>query len=256
MIKESIKKNWDDYWSNRRKTDEIYADSERLVQNLIRVTDVKGKNILEVGAGTGRDSSTLAGMGAKVFLIDYSRYSMNKIKELPSINYSLFPVLGDALKLPFPDESFDIVFHQGLMEHFKDCLPLIEENKRVLKKNGIIVIDVPQKYHIYTLIKHIFIFFGKWFAGWETEFSIRELKKIVEENGFKVIHYYGEWMYPSLFYRIVREILKKIGLIIPMYPRKFEPFHSIRVKIREFLIRRKFSFYLFLNIGVIGKKEE
>ena len=162
--------------------------------------------------------------------------------------------MGNALKMPFPDESFDIVFHQGLMEHFKDYLPLIKENARVLEKDGLIVIDVPQKYHIYTLIKHILIFFGKWFAGWETEFSINELKKIAEKNGFEVVYCYGEWMYPSLFYRIVREILKKIWITVPMYPQKIKPLHKIRVQIRNFLMKRKISFYSFLNIGVIAKK--
>jgi len=253
MQRESEKNTWEKYWE-QRTTQEFYADSERLVRNLVDETKIKNKNILEVGAGTGRDSLTLAQMGAKVTLIDYSRESISKIKELDDKSNRLFPVMGDALCMPFPDETFDIVFHQGLMEHFKDYRPLIKENTRVLKKNGLIIIDVPQKYHVYTLIKHILIFLGKWFAGWETEFSIKELIGIVEKNGFEVIHCYGEWMYPSLFYRIIRELLKKIGITLPMHPPKIPLLHNLRTALRNFLMKKKFSFYLFLNIGVIAKK--
>jgi len=252
MERKSVKNNWEKFWGER-ETEEMYADSERLVHNLVKVIDVKDMKVLEVGAGTGRDSMTLAALGARLFLIDYARESINKIKGLPESN-KLRPVLGDALQMPFSDETFDVVFHQGLMEHFKDYMPLVRENSRVLKKNGLIVIDVPQKFHIYTVFKHILIFLGKWFAGWETEFSIKELVTIVEKNGFEVVHVYGEWLYPSLFYRIVREALKKIGIKLPMYPGTIKPIHKIRVKTRKFLMTKKFSFYTFLNIGVIAKK--
>ena len=85
MKREPGKNIWEKYWS-QRKTDEFYSDSERVVHNLVKVTDVKNKCILEVGAGTGRDSVTLTQMGAKVYLIDYSRESIKKIKELSSNN--------------------------------------------------------------------------------------------------------------------------------------------------------------------------
>jgi len=91
---------------------------------------------------------------------------------------------ANAFKIPVPDATFDIVFHQGLLEHFKDPLPLLEEQFRVLKPGGFLLVDVPQRYHIYTVIKHTLIFLNKWFAGWETEFSIGRLTKLLTQSGF------------------------------------------------------------------------
>ena len=43
---------------------------------------------------------------------------------------------GDAFALPFADGTFDVVFHQGLLEHFRNPDDLIAENARVLKPGG------------------------------------------------------------------------------------------------------------------------
>ena len=46
-------------------------------------------------------------------------------------------VVGNALALPFNNESFDIVFSIGLLEHFDEVLKPISEQIRVLNKGGI-----------------------------------------------------------------------------------------------------------------------
>ena len=101
--------------------------------------------------------------------------SLNIIKNIATEEkVEVNPVGGNAFSLPFPDASFDLVFHQGLLEHFrqKEANNLLKENIRVLKSGGLLLVDVPQRYHIYTVMKHILIALDKWFAGWEREFSI------------------------------------------------------------------------------------
>jgi len=120
----------------------------------------------------------------------------------------------------------------------------------------LLLVDVPQRYHIYTLIKHFLIFFNKWFAGWETEFSIKQLKKLVIQSGFTIRHEYGSWMRPSLFYRILREILKKIKIKLPLYPSGFKYTRKLRDRLKDRFITKQWAFYTFLDIGVIGQKKE
>ena len=45
-------------------------------------------------------------------------------------------VVGDAMQLPFEEESFDLAFSIGLLEHFEDIEKLIEEQYRILAKGG------------------------------------------------------------------------------------------------------------------------
>lgn len=49
------------------------------------------------------------------------------------------------LGIPYADESFDVVYHSHLLEHFpkKAAPPFLRECRRVLKRGGIIRIAVP-----------------------------------------------------------------------------------------------------------------
>ena len=251
----SEKFHWENFWSRNRNIKDVYPTSRCLIDNLKSVTDLKNKKVLEVGAGSGRDSILIKNLGSNVFVLDYAESSLKTIKDTSkNENSALELVMGDALKLPFKDESFDIVFHQGLLEHFKKPEILLKENIRVLKKGGLILIDVPQKFHLYTLLKHILMFFGKWFAGWETEFTINELEKLIKSEGINIIKVYGDWMNPSLFYRMVREILFKIRIRISLYPKGIGFLKKSRKQIKDKLQNKRLSLYTFNNIGIIGKK--
>ena len=162
-------------------------------------------------------------------------------------------VCGDAFSLPFESGTFDVVFHQGLLEHFKNPQDILAENHRVLKPGGCVLADVPQRFHYYTLAKHVLMFFDKWFAGWETEFSPRELEAMVESAGFDVITTYGHNLYPPIWYRGLRKVLLRAGPKIPMYPFDTPAFRKVRTSAKRALPRR-----LVLNtsmvVGCIGRK--
>ncbi len=256
MSKQSERSHWEKFWTQKKDPDQIYDNSGRIPSALFAIiSDFSGKKVLEVGAGTGRDSFTLAERGAQVFVLDYANAAMDIVKRLNQENEpQVIPIQGDAFQLPFPDNSLDIVFHQGLLEHFRDPWEIVRENYRVLKPDGIAVIDVPQRWHIYTIVKHILIPLNLWFAGWETEFSLGELRKEMQKRGFKIIGYYGDWMYPCLFYRTLREILWKLGIHLPLYPPKVPILWRVRRWLREKLRRTIFGAYTGLSVGIVLKK--
>lgn len=217
---------------------------------------LQGKRILEVGAGTGRDSFYMTQDGAELVLLDYSMNSLRLIRKgLPNTDH-ISAVGGDAFALPFQDQTFDAVFHQGLLEHFREqeAGQLLEENIRVLKSGGLLIVDVPQRWHVYTVIKHILIAFNAWFAGWEREFSLNELRSLLETLGMKPVDAYGEWMYPSLVYRTMREAFYKVGVKLPLYPTLFPPVSRIRKNIRDGMDGHPLKLNTALSIGVIAKK--
>jgi len=210
---------------------------------------------LEVGAGTGRDSLALANAGAQVYILDYSEESLKIAGNLAAqAKGNLHLVQGNAFNSPFPSETFDIVFHQGLAEHFRDPLPLLKENARLLKKGGFCLCDVPQTFHLYTLLKHILIVCNKWFAGWETEFTMPQLKKLIKNAGLEVAYSYGDWMRPNLIYRIFREMGFKLGLELPKYPLQGTVYQKWKDGILDFISRFRISNYTQVCIGVVGRK--
>lgn len=254
-MRESTPKHWDDYWKKQDDLDDAYSNEDRLIDALLRLMDPKGKKILEVGGGSGRDSIRLAQMGADVTVIDYVRSSLDVVaRNAERAGVVLTLVHGNALDMPFPEGTFDAVFHQGLMEHFRDEQPLLIENRRVLKTGGLVLIDVPQKFHIYTVFKQTLIAMNKWFAGWETQYTIDELEAIVRKAGFDVAGRYGDWMCPGFFYRAARRGLAGLtGVRLPKYPRIF-PFAQLNDAWRGAWRRTPVAMYTYAMIGVVGRK--
>jgi len=141
---------------------------------------------LEIGCGTGVTSMTLAmKTDAIVTACDLSgeslkvaRYIQETIK-CPQISF----LQADTMALPFDDRSFDIVFSQGVMEHFPSPLPGLREQARILAPSGILVVDVPQKINPYALYKRVQIKKQIWPYGWETDFTKFDLRKWEQHLG-------------------------------------------------------------------------
>jgi SAM-dependent methyltransferase len=250
-------RTWDSFWRRPRPVEEVYGNEGRVARNLARVVGLEGKRVLEVGAGTGRDSVSLASAGAEVFQLDYSMGALRLAKAVAFRAGARVRLLsGDALALPLRDGSFDVVLHQGLLEHFRtpEAARLLAENVRVLKPGGLLLVDVPQRYHPYTVLKHLLIAFGAWFAGWEREFSVRELERDLRGMGLVPVRAYGVWMVPSLAYRVLREGLRKLGVRLPLHPPSVPVVGDYRRRIRAALLRRRASLYSCFSIGVIAQK--
>lgn len=56
-------------------------------------------------------------------------------------------VVGDAYELPFPDNSFDLVVSGNLLEHLAMPYLAVQEMKRVVRKNGYVIIIAPYSIH-------------------------------------------------------------------------------------------------------------
>ena len=254
--KEPQRSTWDKFWTRERSVEEVYHNDDRIPENLGRVLDLRGKKVLEVGAGTARDSLAVAKLGAEVYILDYVRSSLDIARKVFAENdEKVRLILADGTFMSFPSDTFDVIFHQGLLEHFRNPGPLLAENIRILKPGGLLLIDVPQTYHLYTVVKHILIWMGKWFAGWETQFTIGRLKQLFKEKDLEIVHVYGSWMKPSFIYRVIREFLLRIGIRLPMYPASVPGFSFLRKSLRNYIAGKPFALYTVICIGVIGKKK-
>ncbi len=258
-MRASTPEHWQKFWeeADTLNLDDVYGTDGRLVREITGLGSLHGKRILEVGAGTGRDAVALAKAGAEVLTLDYVSGSLGlTIKAAGLSGVTVSPVCGDGTGSPFADNTFDVVFHQGLLEHFRDPLPMLRDNIRILKPGGCLVVDVPQTFHYYTVAKRALIAVNKWFAGWETEFTIAELEALVLAEGMQLQRSYGDWMVPGLWYRAVRKIiLTRTGKKLPMYPEPIAPLARLGAAWRRAFGRTRLSLYTTPTIGVIARKQ-
>jgi len=112
------------------------------VLNKFNFSDLSDKKILDVGCGTGGTLRRFIDYGAKpenLYGIDLLGDRIEVAKELhPKINF----VCGNAEKLPYPDEFFDIVMQFTVFTSILDIQlkkKIASEMLRVLKKDGIVV---------------------------------------------------------------------------------------------------------------------
>lgn len=222
MARVSTLDHWESYWKGHSQDiEDTYSTGGRLVREALADGPVQGKLVMEIGAGSGRDLLELARMGAKGIVLDYSPASLRLVKQQAEAQgIPVMFVQADATRMPFRDGAIDVSFHQGLLEHFRDPMPLLRENARITRSGGRVLVDVPQTFHLYTVMKNLLILANRWFAGWETQFTVSQLERLVRESGLEVVRSYGDWMVPGLAYRVVREVLKRgLGIKLPLHPK-------------------------------------
>lgn len=203
-MRSSTRTHWDIFWQQPDPRITRQEFNPKLVTALIAALgDPTGKKILEAGCGTAVDSIELRRLGARVVAYDYSRpvlaIAANKAAELDAF---LDLNQGDILALPYADQTFDAVFSAGVLEHFREPAAVLSEQRRVLKPAGVLLVDVPQTFNLYTLYKLHQIRAGTWFAGWETQFRIGELETLLQTSGFEVGGTYGYGYYPAILAKV------------------------------------------------------
>jgi len=102
-----------------------------------------GKKVLEVGAGMGTDHAQFAKHGAITTDYDLSSGHLDHAKrnfELRGLKGEF--VHGDGEKMPFPDNTFDCVYSNGVIHHTPSTQTVIDGMYRVLKPGGRIIIMV------------------------------------------------------------------------------------------------------------------
>lgn len=99
--------------------------------------EINDKDIIELGCGTAYVSSWIARRGGRPVGVDNSRRQLDNAQRFQRQHQTFFPLIhGDAERLPFPDESFDMAISEYGASIWCDPYRWIPEAARVLRPGG------------------------------------------------------------------------------------------------------------------------
>ena len=111
-----------------------------------------GERVLDLGCGFGRHSYEALKRGAEVVACDLARPEVEQVRDLARLlvasgevdeSVMAAPVQGNALGLPFDDNSFDRVIASEVLEHISDDESAFAELARVLRPGGRLAVTIP-----------------------------------------------------------------------------------------------------------------
>lgn len=161
-----------------------------------------GMKILDIAAGTGSSSRPLVDKGAEVTALDFSH---GMIKQGRKQNKNINFVQGDALKLPFEDNSFDVTTISFGLRNTSNTDKALKEALRVTKDGGRIVVaefshpvnPIFKKIYLNYLMKALpvivkkisknpdaYIYLAESIRAWPDQ---AELASIMRDSGFKSV---------------------------------------------------------------------
>ena len=100
--------------------------------------DLRGKKVLGLASGGGQQIPILTALGAECTVLDYSEKQLESERMVARREgYAVQIVRADMTKpLPFPDDSFDLIFHPVSNCYVEKVEPIFRECYRVLKPGG------------------------------------------------------------------------------------------------------------------------
>ena len=156
-----------DAWHKRVfDSDPEHEDASSPWYSLVRevLGPVDGLRVLEVACGRGGFVRELARAGAHVIGCDFSgaalRVGQSKLQCLADGARAAALVQGDAQKLPFADDSFDVVVSCETIEHVPDPWAALREMHRVARQGGTLFLTTPNYanlmglYDLYAKVRH------------------------------------------------------------------------------------------------------
>ncbi|MCF8057499.1 MAG: class I SAM-dependent methyltransferase [Desulfocapsa sp.] len=170
----------------------------------------KEKKILEIGCGTCSLLSHFVRQGFDICGVDVNSEYLARGKELHG---ELPCKLVTSERLPFPDNSFDLVFGFDVFEHIPDTDAHLKEVSRILREDGAYLIQTPNKWTnvIFETIR------WKSLTSWKGEHcslhSYFELKKRFRNHQF-LIEYYDIPIVTEFFVEKVRSYLGSLGVFL------------------------------------------
>ena len=157
----------------------------------------EGMKLLDVGCGDESHIKAFDGLKIKTYGVDSIIHENKKVKVCDLVKE----------KIPFDDDTFDVVFTKSCLEHLRPIEYPMEEIKRVLKRKGLLIVMVPDWQSQYK----------SYYDGYDhvTPFTRRGLRDLMNCIGFKDVKCEYFYQLPFVWNGGIAKIVPKIISILP-----------------------------------------
>lgn len=126
--------------------------------DLVRSLVPPSSQVLELGGARGEQARIIASWGCSVESIDIADRDVGDGLVFGVIDY-------DGVNIPFPDQSFDVVFSSNVLEHVQELPALLREVRRVLRPDGVGLHIMPTPaWRLWSSVTH-YVSVGQYAAG-------------------------------------------------------------------------------------------
>lgn len=213
----------------RTEIDPAFEKRSRYI--LEELAKQKPKSILDAGCGRGFYVKTVSffDFPQKITGIDIQDIYVKKAQKITRDDSRISVQKASIYALPFKDNSFDFIINSEVLEHLDNDVKAINELHRVLKKDGVIVITVPNNNFPFLwdplnwllmrlfnshIPKHIWWLAGIW-ADHERLYTKKEIVSLVEKK-FAIKKQYSVvracWPFSHfLLYGVGKNIVERFG---------------------------------------------
>jgi ubiquinone/menaquinone biosynthesis C-methylase UbiE len=166
------------------------ASRQHALDQLIRYAGSKPAVILEVGCSSGYLLAQIANhfTESAVLGADVVKEPLEQLAPLiPHVPLFRF----DLVQCPFPEESIDAVVLLNVLEHIENDSAAMAQVFRILKPNGIAVIEVPAGPHLYDVYDQSLMHFRR--------YALSDLRRLVRDANLRIIEqsHLGFLLYPG-----------------------------------------------------------
>ena len=170
-------------WYDRERSKGYYEFINNQEIEIVRKYG-ENKNVLEIGCGTGIILNEVNKFTSLARGIDLSPGMLEKAKE-KKLNVQV----ANATEIPFPDNSFDLVYSFKVLAHIPEIKKVIEEAVRVAKDDGILILEFYNPYSLKKITNWAYNLINrrKVYIRYD---SLKKIRSYLPKD-WKIAEYYG-----------------------------------------------------------------
>jgi len=158
-----------------------------------RLGRLRFDSILEIGCGTGKNTPILAQIGQSVQAVDFSQGMIARAREKVQAENVRFSLMDITQPWEFPDESFDLIVCNLVLEHIEGLSHIFSEAARTLRPGGHFFIDELHPFRQYEGTKARFYRAEEKVEVDAFVHHISDFLKAAEESHLSLVHLDEYW---------------------------------------------------------------
>ena len=121
---------------------------------LKRLLPERGRLLLELGAGAGRNTPRYIGFD-RIVLLDYSHTQLEQAQQRLGNPEKYLYVAADVYRLPFIDDLFDVATMIRTLHHMADAPRALGQVKNVLGADGVFILEFANKLNLKAIFRYL-----------------------------------------------------------------------------------------------------